>query len=641
MISKNKILLVSLFFALFAALYASETVFVPENSLLFEEGKDQNDWTIKRTVRESFVAEVIKKEKVFLQQRKVTAICVDVYRLKIPGSDGLCYFPEATFKKEKNGNFAPYIDKIDTLMFLGIFFFVMGLASLAGYIHWKSDKKKYLLPLALIFFFSGYAAWFVGFVSNAFITPSDDIHYFNIAKKLSAGDFTSMKYRYTIGFPIFCIPLIFLPPLQHWIGFFLGYMNFQTFILIPGLILVLYRLFYKKIGISGIQSFLTLLLWFILIDFYMPMFASTHPETMYVPEFYSGNACFSLMDQHVYFSFIQMTWLGRNAMSDYAAFFLLAVLLYFSMKKSQSLIRFFVLSMGFGFVCLVRINYIFFAPLLAFIFFDSFSGLWKNKRNYLSAALCGTAGFMSVFIWQFFINKIQFGSPFIWPYSLHKFAPDRGFVWNVVPYGFKYLCQTNYVYMILGISSLLFIRERKIRVLLFLWIFPMLLFFCGYPIVFNNPVRFTLALYPPLVAAIVMNPVWKASWSVRLKAAMIVFCSCVLCKSNLFFTYFQPWNLGKYGISNSVFVVSQCVICLFCCAMIFSIRKELKADYANTIRHVRFLILFTAVFFLGSVCIYIAGILILAAVAFGLRDTWVSIKEIGGKNGIDKQSLTA
>ena len=56
MISKNKILLVSIFFALFAALYAGETVVVPENSLLFEEGKDQNDWTIKQTVRQSFAA---------------------------------------------------------------------------------------------------------------------------------------------------------------------------------------------------------------------------------------------------------------------------------------------------------------------------------------------------------------------------------------------------------------------------------------------------------------------------------------------------------------------------------------------------------------------------------------------------------
>ena len=331
---------------------------------------------------------------------------------------------------------------------------------------------------------------------------------------------------------------------------------------------------------------------------------------------------------------MQLTWLGRNAMSDYTAIFLLIILLYAAMKKSRSLIRFFLLSMGFGFLCLVRINYIFFAPLLAFVFYDSFSELWKNKRNYLYAFLCGSAGFMLVFVWQFVVNKIQFGSPLVWPYSLHEFAPDRGFVWNVVPYGFKYLCQTNYVYLILGISSLLFLPERKTRALLTLWIFPLLFFFCGYPVVFNSPIRFIFAIYAPLLAAAVMNPVWKAAWSVRIKAALVVLSSCLLCKSNVFFIYFQPWNLEKIGWPNTVFMITQGVVCLFCCAVIFSMRKELEADYANTIRHFRFLLIFTSVFFLGSVCIYISAILILAAFVYGLRDTWTAIREIAGKTSL-------
>ena len=56
--------------------------------------------------------------------------------------------------------------------------------------------------------------------------------------------------------------------------------------------------------------------------------------------------------------------------------------------------------------------------------------------------------------------------------------------------------------------------------------------------------------------------------------------------------------------------------------------KELKDDYVNTVRHFRFLILFTAVFFLGSLCIYIAGILLLSALVLGLRDTWEAAKKI-------------
>ena len=630
MLSSKKILLANIFFAFLFSLFSAETIFVPEKTLLFKE-ESENKWEIKAVVQNSFYGEVIKKEKVFLQQIQVIGIYVDAYHLKIPGTDGLCYFPEVTFKKHQDGSLIPYADKIDSLMFLGTFILIMGLAALAGYFRWKSEKKKYLLPAALLLFFFGYACWYIGFTSGFFINPIDDVHYFNIAQKLLALDFTSIQYRYNIGFPIFCIPFISLFHLRDYLEFIRVFMNFQTFILIPGIFLVLYRLFYKKMGFSWVQSFSILFIWLILIAFYIPI-GGTTGKIQYVPEYYFSDAGFSLPEQNTYFLFNQLTWLGRNAMSDFAAVFLLLILLYASMKKSRSLIRFFLLSAGFSFLCLVRINYIFFAPLLAFVFYDSFSELWKDKRNYLYAALCGAAGFMIVFVWQLVLNKIQFGSPFIGPYSLHKYGPDRGFGLDVIPYGFKFLCRANYIYMILGISSLFFIPDRKIRVLLTLWIFPMLLFFFGYPGVFNNPTRFIFALYPPLVAAIVMNPVWKAAWGVRIKAALVVGCACLLCKSDIFFMSFTPWNLGKFGISGNVFIIIQSVICLFCCAVIFSMRKEIKADHDGTIRHFWFLILFTAVFFLGSVWVYIAGILVLAAFAYGLHDTWLVIRQISGEN---------
>ena len=257
---------------------------------------------------------------------------------------------------------------------------------------------------------------------------------------------------------------------------------------------------------------------------------------------------------------------------------------------------------------------------------------WKNKWNYLYAALCGISGFMLVVGWQLVLNKIQFGSPFISPYSLHEYGPSRGFGLDVIPYGFKFLCHNNYIYVILGVSSLFFIPERKNRVLLTLWIFPSLLFLFGYPGIFNSPIRFILTLYPPLLAALVMNPIWQAAWIVRIKAALVLFSSCLLCKSDIFSTLFQPWNLGKFGISNTAYMVIQGVVCLFCCAVIISMRKELRTDYANTISHFRFLILYTAVFFLGTVCVYIAGILVLAAFVYGMRDTWKVILNINGRS---------
>ena len=634
MISIKKLLFFNLLLVFLSTLCAAETIFVPEKTLLFKgkKGADilSDSWEIKALVQQGFTGEVIKKEKVLLKLDKGTGIFADAYHLKIPGTEGLCCFPEVRFRKGADG-ISPRVDKIDSLMFLGIFFFVVGLAAMTGFFHLKSEKKYYLLPAALLFFFWGYASWYIGFMSNSIIIPSDELFYYDVAKKLLAWDFTSMQYRYPIGFPIFISPIILLFQVQDNLEFIRVFMNFQTYILIPGLFLVLYRFFHKKIGVSRIQSFSILLLWLILMAFYMPTFGSTDPSVFLAPKTYVNNANFSWIENLFYFSFFHFSWLGRNAMSDYAALFLLVILRYGSMQKSRSLIRFFLLSMGFGFLCLVRINYIFFAPLLAFVFYDSFSELWNDKRNYLYTVLCGTAGFLAVLIWQLILNRIQFGSPFIGPYSLHKYGPDRGFGLDIIPYGFRFLCQTNYVYLILGLSSFFFLPDRRFRALLTLWIFPVFFFFVGFPGVFQHPFRFIMALIPLLVAAMVLNPVWQAAWTVRIKAALVVFSSCLLCKSNIFFTHFQPWNLGKYGLSNIDFLVIQGLVCLFCCAVIISMRKELRTDYANNISHFRFLILFTAVFFSGSVYVYIAALLVLAAFVFGMRDVFAEIRQIWKK----------
>ena len=188
LISIRKTLLVILSLAQLSILYAAETVFVPKNSLLFKDEKGENNWEIKAAVREDFLGEVIKKEKVFLKQGDVIGVYVDVCHLKIPGTDGLCYFPGVRFKNGRDGIIIPNVDPIDSLMFLGVLFLAIGIAALAGYFHLKSEKKYYLLPASLLLFFWGYSCWYIGLVSNAFSTPTDELYYFDTAKKLLAGN---------------------------------------------------------------------------------------------------------------------------------------------------------------------------------------------------------------------------------------------------------------------------------------------------------------------------------------------------------------------------------------------------------------------------------------------------------------------
>ena len=341
MFSLRKILFANIFLVSFFALNAAETVFIPENGYILQEDKKEKKWQIKGTAQRNLQAEVIKKDRVFLTMERPIGVCVDAYYLKIPGTEGLAYFPDIAFKQGKDGKLVMQVDKIDSLMFLGTLFLVIGLAALTGYFRLESEKKKYLLPASLLFFFWGYALWYIGFASGSFIIPSDDVHYYNIARKILALDLTSMKYRYTIGFPILCIPFVLLSGMRDSLDFILVYMSFQTFILIPGLFLILFRLLSVKLGLSRIQSFSVLLLWLILMVLYAPVFGSIRPEIEDVPELYYSTACFSL--QNVNFSFIQFTWLGRNAMSDYAAVCLFVILLYIAMTKSRSLFRFFLL----------------------------------------------------------------------------------------------------------------------------------------------------------------------------------------------------------------------------------------------------------------------------------------------------------
>ena len=147
--SKILSLLFTAVFAFLSVLSAAETVFVPENSLLFRYDKSKNDLELKAVVQENSSGEVIKKDKIFLPQGQVIGLYADAYFLKVPGSDGLCYFPEVTFKKGRDGHFFPFADKIDFLIFFGIFIMTVGLAALAGHFCMRSEKRKWRPWLAI------------------------------------------------------------------------------------------------------------------------------------------------------------------------------------------------------------------------------------------------------------------------------------------------------------------------------------------------------------------------------------------------------------------------------------------------------------------------------------------------------------
>lgn len=163
--------------------------------------------------------------------------------------------------------------------------------------------------------------------------------------------------------------------------------------------------------------------------------------------------------------------------------------------------------MGYGFCCLIRINYIFFAPVLAWICLEKMEE--KKGRLLCQTALAAAGGFLTVFIWQLVINFHHFGDPLIFGYSLHYLdfppekRPDTGFNWSTLweLRHIKFLLGANKLLMTAGIAGLLFVKERSTRIALTLAAVPLILFFLGYTHTYCDARRFILMAFPMLLAA--------------------------------------------------------------------------------------------------------------------------------------------
>ena len=132
MTAMKKVMITHLILFFISSLHAAEPVFIPGNSLLFKYEKGKNAWEVKATVQNGFSCEVIKKEKIFMQLDSATGVYLDAYQLKIPGSSDLRYFPMFSYKIGKDGKIIPFIEKLYSLMFFGVFLIILGAAALAG-----------------------------------------------------------------------------------------------------------------------------------------------------------------------------------------------------------------------------------------------------------------------------------------------------------------------------------------------------------------------------------------------------------------------------------------------------------------------------------------------------------------------------
>lgn len=264
------------------------------------------------------------------------------------------------------------------------------------------------------------------------------------------------------------------------------------------------------------------------------------------------------------------------------------------------------LSVLFGYACVVRLNNIFFAPLLAFLLIRNCREQLHNWKFALRFLGTGAVCWFAVVALQLIINRIQFGDFLRFPYCLHDEEVYKGFMWKIVPHGLRFVLSTLYAYFALGLAGLCLMRERRMRAVFGLWILPLFFFFAGYPQIGNNVTRFLLSVVMVLPACIFCTERFDgATWKERIAAMTAVLLPLVTAApSNYLFPRLLQWDLQQYAngfLTANVLTVLSVLISI-ALAVIFLRRKR---------EEFLFVMVFLALFLPGSWYF-------LAAVAAGL-----------------------
>ena len=435
-------------------------------------------------------------------------------------------------------------------------------------------KESYLhnyLPFGIIIMLQyGLVLYIVGATGNIMMIAIDDLHYYEIARKIAHLDFSG-QWHYTIGLPLFYVPVISFFGGNSFNDARVPLYVFNSLFAMPLLLCMAY-LVIKKIS-SARSALLVILIWFVMILLYHHRYYYIGSEMAldsYLMKSFPRLP--SLTFSYSYFELLVL--LGYNAVSDTLScalvFFCIAASLY--MKASYRNLALF--SALFALACLVRINNIFFAPLLAFCLYLRYVDILKNLRQWLRFLLIGAVSFCIVFSVQLAVNAVQLGHPLTFPYVLHPYQNvTKGFLFNMLPFGIRFLGINNFAYFVVGTLALFFIADRRIRILLSLWTLPLVLFFFGYPVVFTNGTRFILPVFAGFIAAIVLADIWKGSLFQKVRCAVVLLAGIFLTApaGSKQMDNYLPWAWERYGMSIStakwiqiaVIAVSFVLLCSF------------------------------------------------------------------------------
>jgi hypothetical protein len=336
--------------------------------------------------------------------------------------------------------------------------------------------------------------------------PADEPGYFAVGYDLLQGKCLG-PWTYPVGHGVLMMmPWIIFTGAESFFDIAVGISWFSGFVLGSAALLLAFRLL-LALQIPVKTVFAAVLAWAVL-----PFFVHHIPD-------WASQTFHHLIDLpsiRPNFSFyMQLIGSGFNGMSDMFSTVLVFGVLLLALRMPAKTCFLILAAALFGTACLVRLNNIFFAPVLALILVERFMPRLKTWQNLAIFLLAGGASFLATVGIQLAVNYLQFGDAWTFPYSLHaldRSAGDRpadGFTFATLLKGsnLRYLLESNLGVMSCAAAGLILMRERRLRAVLGLWALPVILFFCGYSHTFCDAVRFILSAYIPLLAAAVWVPV--------------------------------------------------------------------------------------------------------------------------------------
>jgi len=355
---------------------------------------------------------------------------------------------------------------------------------------------------------------------NVIAAAADENGYFQTVFDMMHGSFAG-PWSFTVGTGLLYFPFVLATGAVNYYGIAVPFSYFSAFVLAPGALALGFAIL-RRLGFSPLRAAIPMLCWAVwpFVHFHAELWDRELFQSFFLLFGISGN----------WWNFYSMIInAGFNAMSDMpslcAVLGCIASALYLPARRSLIL----PLGLLFGFACLLRINNIFLAPVIAYIVFYRFKEELRSVKFALSVAGLAAAGFFAVFGFQFWVNFHQFGNPLTFGYILHYkeaaegLRPANGFTLQSLLAGrdIRFLAGTNRAAWALGATGILLLRDRRLRTLFALWAIPTIWFFFGYSHTCCDARRFVFAAFPAMLAAFAALECW-ATLTRREAATMAV-----------------------------------------------------------------------------------------------------------------------